>query len=142
MSLGSWEGGGGAASNNALKWYSKAVSCNLKAAVAEAKAGGIALTLDAAGFIPGEGIVSSFFQSTIATGSFINSTANQDATGMVGGAIGSSAILGGIAHEAGFAWAKAIPVVGWGVNTIATAHDLWNTISSGFQAYNACMSKP
>ena len=110
--------------------------------MAEAKAGGVALTLDAAGFILGEGIVSSFFQSAIATGSFINSAANQDGTGMAAGAIGSGAILGGVAHEAGFAWAKAIPVVGWGVNTIATAHDLWNTTAAGFKAYNACMSQP
>jgi len=129
------------ASNNFLQYEAKVYSCNLQAELSIVKKNGIALGLDAAGYIPGEGVVAGFSQSVIATASFFNSAVSQDSTGMVVSAAGTGAIIGGIVQETGVAWAKAIPFIGWGVNTIATVHDLSSAYSTGAGAYNACMNK-
>jgi len=128
------------APNNLLERYFKAVSCNLKAEAAEAKKGGVALSLDAAGFIPGEGVVNLVGQTGIGMVSATISANNNDVFGVQSATAGVGLTFAGTFFKSGVA--KAIPFLGWGVNTLATLHDLQDTISTGSEAYNACMSQP
>ena len=125
----------GGAPNNALNVAVKIASCTGTAL----KNNGVALVLDAAGFIPGESIAAAGAQTLVATASFMNSAYHKDAIGAGAAYVGSGvAPLGFIAKEAGFAWAKAIPFAGYIVNGVATAHDLWST---GSELYS-CATKP
>lgn len=102
---------------------------------------GIALGLDAAGFIPGEGLAHAGVQYGIALASSANSIVNGDTLGRNMGAAGSGVALVDAVNNiqpGAPAWAKAVPFVGTIVNGVATAHDL----SSAYKDYQACMSHP
>jgi hypothetical protein len=102
---------------------------------------GVSLGLDAAGFIPGEGLAHAGYQYVIALASSGNSIMHGDIVGRNMGAAGSAVSLVDAVNniEPGApAWAKAVPFVGTIVNGIATAHDL----SSAYKDYQACMSHP
>jgi hypothetical protein len=95
--------------------------------------------LDAAGFIPGEGLASAGIQYGIATASAVNSAAHGDTFGRNLGAGGELVSIIGAVNGLGPAtWAKAIPFVGTIVNGVATAHDL----SSAYNEYQTCMRHP
>ena len=98
-------------------------------------------SLTIAGFIPALNDVAAVL--SIGTASAFNSLYQQNFGGAAAGAAGEGlGITYGIAYSAGASWAKAIPIVGYVVNTAATIHDLGTTISAGYNAYNTCMSQP
>jgi len=100
---------------------------------------GISLGLDAAGFIPGESQAAAGVQLGVAGASYVNSLANKDASGAVTSVIGGQITGVGMAQHALTGSAgKAIPFVGYGVNTYSTLHDL----GAAQKDYDACMSKP
>ena len=137
------DNGGGSSSSNLLQTLKKIELCNLQAELAEAKKGAIPLALDAAGFVPGESQTVAAVQTLVGFGSIVNSMAQGDWTGAGIGATGTVTTVAGLAATGmGVSWAKAIPVVGYGVNAVGTAYDLYGTISTGFQAYKTCMSQP
>jgi hypothetical protein len=100
---------------------------------------GVSLTLDAAGFIPGEGFAAAGVQTGVATASALNSASHGDKFGTYAGITGMELALPGAAMKsAGVSAAKAVPFVGTGVNALATLHDL----GSANKDYKACMSRP
>ena len=150
-SAGGSGGGGGASSaapNNifskAFAYEKKVVSCNFQAEWAVARQDGVALGLDAVGFIPGEGTAAAVAQYGIATASFFNSAYHGDSTGTkLGMAGGLTAIVSGVQSTMPpAAWAKAIPIVGYIANTAASINDATSAYKHGSQAYNSCMSVP
>jgi RHS repeat-associated protein len=99
----------------------------------------LSLGLDAAGFIPGEGLLAAGTQYAVATASSFNSGYHGDIYGRnaaMGGQLVS--IVAGVNSLGPSAWGKAIPFVGFFINGIATAHDLSNTRKD----YQECMSHP
>lgn len=101
------------------------------------KNNGVALGLDAAGFIPGESQLAAAAQTGVAAASFANSLSHADAYGAgsayVGGVLTG---VGTLAKQTGFSWAKAVPIAGYFFNGLGTAHDLWNT----YEDYQSCMA--
>lgn len=103
------------------------------------KKNGISLGLDAAGFIPGEGLAAAGIQYGIATASAVNSAVHGDTLGRNMGAAGEFvSIIAAVNSLGPTTWGKAIPFVGYIVNGIATTHDL----SSTYKDYQTCMSHP
>jgi RHS repeat-associated protein len=101
------------------------------------KSNGVALGLDAAGFIPGEGFVAGFVQMGISGAAAVNAGAHNDQFGANLGIYGMPIPLAGAAFkEGGASFAKAVPFVGWVVNGIATARDLKSTRG----AYQTCIA--
>jgi RHS repeat-associated protein len=133
--------GGGGASNNAWAYEKKAIICNFQAEGAAAKEGGVSLALDAVGFIPGEGLLNFAAQTGVGLVSTVISANENDAFGAQSSLAGTFLMFAGTVYKSG-AVGKAIPILGIGVNTIATLHDLGTTISAGWNAVNACMSQP
>lgn len=132
----------GNAPNNFLASYlKKQVSCQQSAELSEAKHGAVPLALDAAGLVPGELQAVAAEQTLVGFGSIVSSMVQRDWEGVGYGAAGTVTTLTSMAAtEMGASWAKAVPVLGYGVNVLSTLHDLWGTISTGLQAYKACMS--
>jgi RHS repeat-associated protein len=101
------------------------------------KNNGVALGLDAAGFVPGESLFAAGVQTGVAAASFANSMNHSDAEGAglayTGGVLTAT---GALAKQTGLSAAKAVPFAGKIVNGIATAHDLKNTAKD----YNTCMA--
>ena len=133
--------GGGGASNNAWAYEKMAIICNFQAEGAAAKEGGVSLALDAVGFIPGEGLLNFAAQTGVGLVSTVISANENDAFGAQSSLAGKFLMFAGTVYKSG-AVGKAIPILGIGVNTIATLHDLGTTISAGWNAVNACMSQP
>jgi hypothetical protein len=92
----------------------------------------LALGLDAAGFIPSEGLAAAGIQYGIATASAVNSAVYGDTFGRNLGAGGQIVSIFAAVNSLGPAtWVKAILFVGTIVNGVATAHDL----SSAYKEY-------
>jgi RHS repeat-associated protein len=127
--------------NNAWAYEKKAIICNFQAEGAAAKEGGVSLALDAVGFIPGEGLLNFAAQTGVGLVSTVISANENDAFGAQSSLAGTFLMFAGTVYKSG-AVGKAIPILGIGVNTIATLHDLGTTISAGWNAVNACMSQP
>jgi hypothetical protein len=123
------------AANNPTPWYKN--SCIQNALLK----GAGSTALDAVGFVPGESQTVAAVQTLVGFGSIVNSMAHQDWTGAGIGTTGTVTTVAGLAvGEMGVSWAKAVPGIGLGVNTIGTGLDLIKTISAGYQAYKACMN--
>ncbi|HTU34692.1 MAG TPA: RHS repeat-associated core domain-containing protein [Candidatus Acidoferrum sp.] len=88
---------------------------------------GVALTLDAAGYIPGEGVAVQLTDIGVGIASTTNSAVKQDATGTF---MGIASMHLAALEPLG----KAVPVVNVIFNTIGTARDLYVTIED----YRAC----
>lgn len=113
----------------------KVFFCNLSTEIQNT----VPLALDAASFIPGEGLVGTATQAGVSFGVITNSAMHNDTNGVVLGATGFQlAALTPAAESIGGNFAKAIPYFGWGVSAIATANDLGNAYGD----YKACMNNP
>jgi RHS repeat-associated protein len=83
------------------------------------------LALDAAGFIPGEGIAKALTQISVGIVGTVYSASQKDVTGSFLGIAGIHlSALEPMAVDAGGSLAKAIPVAGTALNTFTTGRDL------------------
>jgi hypothetical protein len=98
---------------------------------------GIALGLDAAGFVPGESQAAAGVQVGVGVASIANSSAHGDAKGVQLGFTGTTITATNMGLKEMGVGLKAIPFVGYFFNGLAAKHDL----SSLSADYKACVSK-
>ena len=97
----------------------------------------VSLALDAAGFIPGEGVPKAVTQLGVGLAGVANSAIQKSGSGVFLGIAGIHlTALEPFAKEAGWSVAKAVPVAGTLLNVGATLYDL----SSVGKDYRACIN--
>lgn len=103
-----------------------------------AKSNGVSIALDLAGFIPGEGLAGAITQLSIGIVSTVNSAAHQDASGSFMSIAGIHlTVLAPFAKQAGWSFAKAVPIAGTLLNVVSTGSDL----NTARRDYLACMAR-